>query len=781
LAGVGLTFEKMENEGVADGRPFVKEILTRGSAHREGTIEVGDALLHIDSESVTGMKMEQIRERILGVAGTTIRLTIQKANGRILEVTLVRGAPEWWLLYDENERLKKDITARDKEVDMLKKKLRDAEHVMARDRQEIDNLNGQVASLERLNQKMQMDLDKEIDLRRRSENMVNALTAEKKHLDEQIENLLKKLSEVTLSFKSAQGLAREMTEKARQSEQGRTNEEKLRKLAEARETKSQSLLLDEIQRRKDAEVEMSTLQCRMVAIEAKLQHQDDLVQKIAKLSGENNELQGNLIVSQNEVESGKKYIEKMQQENRQLHSKNGDLEVVAMMAKKEATDAKDAMKVANDVTVSTTASKDAAITREGEASKKSVSSEAQAQSVANKYASLEAAYQMLKQELAAALKSASDAQNVAQNDRLAAKDLTDKLGALKIKHGDLQVAKDQEYDLMAGKVAAAEGVANEQKLKTQQIEASIKKLQLEMASKTSELNDKVSQLALEKKMLEDKAEQLDSDLKRSLKDERDVRAQILAHEQKVLAAQQEKETALSELRLAKGQIESLTGQKQKLEADKKEQFLEIEALKASVLDLQQHKAALEQSVKDVTARCNNLNQQLQDAQTQLRVKVGEFETLTMRVSDLENQLSGVPALKKEVLAQKSKIRDLEDLTAALKVENARVTEAELKARSEITALHKQIEAVNSQLTQQKVEHINAIGELKRELQEKYLQACNERDDLRTELDRYYSLPNICGVGMGLEQTTETLPTGGTVKTCKVCVCVRARPRACNAK
>ena len=81
-----------------------------------------------------------------------------------------------------NERLKKDLAARDKEVETLKKKLRDAEHVMARDRQEIDNLHGQVASLERLNQKMQMDLDREVDLRRRSENMVNALTAEKKHL-----------------------------------------------------------------------------------------------------------------------------------------------------------------------------------------------------------------------------------------------------------------------------------------------------------------------------------------------------------------------------------------------------------------------------------------------------------------------------------------------------------------------------------------------------------------------------------------------------------------------
>ena len=222
LAGIGLTFEKAEN---GTGKPCVKDILPRGSAHREGSCEVGDILTHIDGETVVGLKLDQIREKILGVAGTKVRLTINKSNGRVLDVSLVRGSPEWWAFYDDNERLRRDLIASEKEVDALKKKLRDAEHVMARDRQEIENLHGQIASLERLNQKAQMDLDREVDLRRRSENMVNALTAEKKHLDDQIENLLKKVSEVTLSFKSAQGLAREMTEKARQSEQGRANEE----------------------------------------------------------------------------------------------------------------------------------------------------------------------------------------------------------------------------------------------------------------------------------------------------------------------------------------------------------------------------------------------------------------------------------------------------------------------------------------------------------------------------------------------------------------------------
>ena len=764
LAGIGLTFEKNENGG---GLPSIKEILPRGSAYRDNTVELNDSLSHIDSESVNGMKMDQLRERILGIAGTKVRLTIQKTNGRVLDVVLTRGSPEWWAFYDDNERLRKDLATRDKEVEMLKKKLRDAEDVLARDRQEIDNLHGQVASLEHLNQKMQMDLDREVDLRRRSENMFNSLTAEKKHLDDQVENLLKKVSEVTLSFKSAQGLAREMTEKARQSEQGRANEEKLRKLAEARETKSQSLLLDEILRRKDAETETSTLQARMQALEAKIQHQDDLVQRIAKFSGEINELQGNLIITKNEVDSGKKYIEKMQEENRLLHSKCGDLEVVALMAKKEATDAKDSLKVAHDINSSTTASKDEAIKREGEASRTSVTSDAQARSMLNKQASTQAAYDRLKEELGAAVKTASDAAAAAQKDRLAVKDLTDKLNAMTLKLGDVQAAKDKHDDLLASQLSAAESRVTEQKQKIATMEASNLKLASDLTSKSTELNDAISQAALELNLARDKSMQLDADLKRALADEREVRATMLSFEAKVLAAHQEKETSLSQLRLAKSQIEALMTDKTQLEHGNQAQYLEIQVQKAEILKVKQEKTGIEKAVLDMTARCNELNQQLLAVQTQLRVKTGEAETLSMRVADLENQLSSMPALKKEVLAQKSRIRDLEDLIAALKAENARVTEAELKTRSEVTAGMKQIEDLKNLLTQQKIENINEIGELKRQHQEKYYAVCNERDDAATELQRYYSLPNACGVGMGLEQTTVTLPTGGTISTCKV--------------
>lgn len=49
-----------------------------------------------------------------------------------------------------------------------------------------------------------------------------------KRLSDQVDGLMRKVSEIGLSLKSSQALAREMTEKARQSEQARQNEEKIR-------------------------------------------------------------------------------------------------------------------------------------------------------------------------------------------------------------------------------------------------------------------------------------------------------------------------------------------------------------------------------------------------------------------------------------------------------------------------------------------------------------------------------------------------------------------------
>jgi C-terminal processing protease CtpA/Prc len=762
--GVGLSFG---GKG-SDRNNYITEIVAKGSAHRDGAIEVGDVLTHIDLEAVHGLSMEDIRERILGAAGTKVKLTIQKATGAMREVTLTRGSPEWWSLYDDNENMRKVIGVKDKEIDILRKKLHTTEHLHSIDREELDKLQGQLGSLERIIQKQKFEVDREVDLRRRAENMVNALTAEKKHLDDQVEGLFKKVSEVTLSFKSAQGLARDLTEKSRQSEQGRLNEEKLRKLAEAREAKSQSLLLEEITRRKDAETETLTLQARMQAIEAQLKHQDELVQEIATFSAENHALKGRNIIIQNDVDSTKAYVLKMQEENKQLHARCGDLEVAVVVAKKEAQDAKDAVAVAHDINAGITASKDEAIKREGVATKQFVAREAEFHRAINDAETQDATIARLKIDLSAATKSASVAEATAQKERLAAQDLSEQLKAFNLKYSALEQFGVKEIENLRTQMAAAQGQATESKQRAASFEVNNNKLSSELNIMSNDLNGKISQLDLEKKQLEDRLKQKEGDLKTALASEREVKANVQAMEQKLMASLQEKDTTLSELRVAKSQIEALNRDKKTLEAETKERFMEIEKLKASFLKLEQERALLDQSLKDATVRSNELNQQLLDVQHKLRVKVGECETLSMRVADLENQINEIPTLKKENLEFRSKIRDLEDLTKSLKAENMRVSEAETKAREKLRECLVKLEDLKTELTEQKIDYINEIGELKRTSEEKFTEACAQRDDFRAELDRYYALPNIVGVGLGLEQTTEALPTGGTVRTTKIC-------------
>eukprot|EP00961_Rhodomonas_salina_P184838 2495341-Rhodomonas_salina.2 len=47
LCGVGLYFERQD----ANGRTIIKEVTPRGSAAREGSLDAGDALTHIDGVS----------------------------------------------------------------------------------------------------------------------------------------------------------------------------------------------------------------------------------------------------------------------------------------------------------------------------------------------------------------------------------------------------------------------------------------------------------------------------------------------------------------------------------------------------------------------------------------------------------------------------------------------------------------------------------------------------------------------------------------------------------
>eukprot|EP00961_Rhodomonas_salina_P266877 3606100-Rhodomonas_salina.1 len=68
-----------------------------------------------------------------------------------------------------------------------------------------------------------------------------------------MESLLKKLSDTTLNFKTAERLARDMTEKARDLEQRKNNEEQLRRMAEEREAAIKEEVLQQTAARREME------------------------------------------------------------------------------------------------------------------------------------------------------------------------------------------------------------------------------------------------------------------------------------------------------------------------------------------------------------------------------------------------------------------------------------------------------------------------------------------------------------------------------------------------
>jgi len=79
LCGVGIYFEKLDTD---IAKPQIKEITARGSAERDGNLEKGDLISHIEGVSCAGWTLVQLRHAILGIAGSIVRLTLNKANGK---------------------------------------------------------------------------------------------------------------------------------------------------------------------------------------------------------------------------------------------------------------------------------------------------------------------------------------------------------------------------------------------------------------------------------------------------------------------------------------------------------------------------------------------------------------------------------------------------------------------------------------------------------------------------------------------------------------------------
>lgn len=79
--GVGLAEE--------DGIVYVQFVIPNSPAEKAG-LQPGDALVSADGQSLVGVKISGVQERVLGPRGSTVKLSIQR-DGKLLEVPIVRG------------------------------------------------------------------------------------------------------------------------------------------------------------------------------------------------------------------------------------------------------------------------------------------------------------------------------------------------------------------------------------------------------------------------------------------------------------------------------------------------------------------------------------------------------------------------------------------------------------------------------------------------------------------------------------------------------------------
>ena len=91
IRGVGIKFgERLDTTGRI--MVYVKRILQDGPAHRTGGIGLGDILLRVDGEDISGCGLDILRTRIPGPANSWVKLGLKGASGHIYEVPICRFA-----------------------------------------------------------------------------------------------------------------------------------------------------------------------------------------------------------------------------------------------------------------------------------------------------------------------------------------------------------------------------------------------------------------------------------------------------------------------------------------------------------------------------------------------------------------------------------------------------------------------------------------------------------------------------------------------------------------
>ena len=95
-AGVGMLLEKVRGlSGV-----YVQEVLEGGAVWKHGVIQAGDEIKMIDSTIIGAMELNEVTKRILGQAGSKIRLKVLREDRNEEGVVVDDVGQQFWVTID---------------------------------------------------------------------------------------------------------------------------------------------------------------------------------------------------------------------------------------------------------------------------------------------------------------------------------------------------------------------------------------------------------------------------------------------------------------------------------------------------------------------------------------------------------------------------------------------------------------------------------------------------------------------------------------------------------
>jgi chromosome segregation ATPase len=306
---------------------------------------------------------------------------------------------------------------------------------------------------------------------------------------------------------------------------------------------------------------------------------------------------------------------------------------------------------------------------------------------------------------------------------------------------ELQRAKD-ELDALARRLAKAESEAEAYRKEAQSASEKVRELQAEIVGYQ---RDRKELEAAQKDLKEAQAQ-----AQSAIDKVRDLQAEIVGYQRdrkELEAAQKAAKEAQAQAQSAIDKVRDLQTEIVGYQRDRKELEAAQKAAKEAQADAESTReklGALEQKNKQWERERKELEGQVQAAQDAAIKTAALNESLKfecLELQELKSKLQMMLELEKGILASRRTIKDLEDLVAILKSENESLNAAVESSTADIRKLRAS-----------KTEILSKYAATERNLQDQIFDLIDERNAYKSELDHFYSLPNPCGVGLGLKCT-----------------------------